>query len=352
MHSAVDWSDWARVKCATILASGAEYFLQAGRMKFDFLSMIRPAIAILLGGSSGGALAYLHFYQPAPSSPVIAFIPRTTGANYDEDMRRGAQMAAQSLGYRLYWNGASREDDLDREIQLAEAAVHHGAKALILGPTNPGGVTTMIDELIAKKFPVVVVQTEAPVPTGPFLTSVTPNQEEFGRIAAERIKRVISGKGQVAIVGLDLGTPETLVRARSFIHAVGTASGIEVVAQLPGSAQTLEAEERTREIINAFPHLRAIFAVNADAAQGAMSALQELDPKHSIALVGCDRDWFLDQSLRHGKLDSLITANPTRIGELALRAAVAGAEGNPLPSPQKVGAFLITREDVERESNP
>lgn len=320
-------------------------------MKFDFFSMIRPAAATFLGGTLGCALAYWYFHQPAPSLPVIAFIPRTTGANYEEDMRRGAQAAAQNLGYRVYWNGATREDDLDRQIQLAEAAVHRGAKALILGPTNPGGVTTMIDGLIARKFPIVIVQTEAPVPTGPFLTSVTPDQDEFGSIAAKRIEQVIGGTGQVAIVGLDPGTPETLIRSRSFTRAITANSGIEVVAQLPGSAQTLEAEQSTREIITSFPRLRAIFAVSADAAQGAMLALQDLDPRHSIVLVGCDRDWFLEQSLRDGKLDSLITADPNRIGELALRAAVAGAEGHPLPQPEKVGAFLLTRKDLERENS-
>jgi ribose transport system substrate-binding protein len=320
-------------------------------MKVDFFALIRPAVATLLGGILGCALAYRHFHQSTPSSPVIAFIPRTTGTNYTEDMRRGALAAAQRLGYRIYWNAPTREDDLDRQIQIAEVAVRKGAKALILGPTNPGGVTTMIDGLIARKFPVVVVQTEAPVPIGPYLTSVTPNQTEFGRIAAERIEQVIGSKGQVAIVGLDPGAPETLIRARSFMRAVAAHPGIEIVAQLPGSDQTLESEQSTREIASSFPRLRAIFAVNADATQGAMLALQDLDPHHSIALVGCDRDWFLEQNLRDGKLDSLVTADPNRIGELALRAAVAAAEGHPLPPPEKLDAFLLTRENVEQANN-
>jgi ribose transport system substrate-binding protein len=320
----------------------------AGKVKFQLLELIRPVVATLLGAIFGTALAYWHFHQPAPSSPVIAFIPRTTGTNYAEDMRRGAQTAAQSLGYRVYWNAPAREDDVDRQIQIVEAAVRRGAKAIILGPTNPGGVTTMIDNLIARKVAVVVVQTEAPVPTGAYLTSVTPNQSEFGQIAADRIKQVIGGTGQVAIVGLDPGTPETLIRARSFMKAIAADPGIEIVAQLPGSVQTLEAEQSIREIVGSFPRLRAIFAVNADATRGAMLALRDLDPQHFIALVGCDRDWFLADDLREGRLDSLVTADGNRIGELALRAAVAAAEGHSLPPPETVGALLLTRKGVEQ----
>jgi len=333
-------------------ADTVQTFKRTGTLKFDLFSLLRSAAAVLLGGAFGCALAFWRIYQPAPSSPFIAFVPRTTGANYDEDMRRGALAEGQSLGYRIYWNAPTREDDLDRQIQIAETAVRRGARAIILGPTNPGGVTTMIDNLIERKVPVVVVQTEAPVPTGPYLTSVTPNQDEFGRLAAERIDHVIDGTGQVAIIGLDPGTPETLIRARSFIRAISADPKIEVVAQLPGSAQTLEAEQSTREILNSFPRLRAIFAVSADATQGAMLALQDLDPRHSIALVGSDRDWFLEENLRSGKLDSLITADPNRIGQLAMLAAVAGAEGRPLPPPQKVNAFLLTREGLERANAP
>ncbi|HWA94448.1 MAG TPA: substrate-binding domain-containing protein [Terracidiphilus sp.] len=293
-------------------------------------------------------LACGYFHQPTSSTPFIAFIPRTTGANFDEDMRRGALPIAHQLGYRIYWNAPTREDDLDRQIDITEAAVRRGAKALIIGPTNSRGITTLLDGLLARKIPVVIVQTEAPIPTGPYLTSVTPNQKEFGRIAAKRIEAVTGGVGQVAIVGLDPGTPETLIRAKSFIQAIAAAPKIEIVAQLPGSVQTLEAEQSTREIVNSFPHLRAIFAVNADATQGAMLALQDLDPQHSISLVGSDRDWFLEQNLSNGKLDSLVTADPNKIGELAMRAAAAGAAGHPLPPPQQVGAFLLIRKDVEQ----
>jgi ABC-type sugar transport system substrate-binding protein len=47
----------------------------------------------------------------------------------------------------------------------------------------------------------------------------------------------------------------------------------------------------------------------------------------------------------------LVTADPNRIGELALRAAVAAAEGHPLPPPEKLDAFLLTRENVEQANN-
>lgn len=315
-------------------------------MKVDLRRIVRPFITCVVGTILGSLLTLLPSLQSAPVRPVIAFIPRTSGTNFTEDMHRGADAAAASQGYKIYWNAPTRSDDVDRQIRIAEGAVDRGAKAVILGPTNPGGVTTLIDDFDRRKVPVVIVQTESPVPTSRYVTSVTPDQAEFGRIGALRIAKILAGRGQVAIVGLNRGTPETLVRARIFTQAIAPYPGIEVVAQSPGSVQTLEAEQSTREIMNSFPDLKAIFAVSADATQGALLALQDTNRAHSIALVGCDRDLFLVQSMLAGKIDSLVAADGYRIGFLAVQAALEGARGQRLPAPQHVGAELLTKNHI------
>jgi len=306
--------------------------------------VLRGLIAAIAGGVIGCLMILLPELRRAPSPPVIAFIPRTTGINLAEDMRRGAQAAAQMAGYRIYWNAPTTEDDVDRQIRITESAVRGGARAVILGPSNPRGVTTMLDQLQKHKVPVVIVQTEPPIPPGSYLTSVTPDQWQFGKLAAQRVMQITGGSGQVAIVGLDRATPETLTRARSFIDSLASHPDIEIVTQAQGSVQTLEAEQSARVVIHAFPALRVIFAVSADATQGAVLALDSVEPKAKIALVGCDRDLFLADDLRSGKIDSLVGIDAYSTGFEAMRAAVTGAGGRPLPMPEHVRPILITRE--------
>ncbi|HEX4007247.1 MAG TPA: substrate-binding domain-containing protein [Acidobacteriaceae bacterium] len=304
--------------------------------------LVRPLIAAALGGCCGCLLALLPLLRTAPSAPVIAFVPRTSGTNFTEDMHRGAQAAAEKAGYRIYWNAPTREDDVDRQIGIAENAVRRGARALILGPANIWGVTTMVNDLIARRVPVVFVQTGPAEPTGPYLTSITPDQTQFGRLAAARAAVVTGGSGQVAIVGIDRGTPETLLRADSFNRAIASYPNIQVVAQSPGAVQTMEAEQSTRELVSAYPQLKAIFAVSADATQGAMLALQDVDARHAISLIGSDRDLFLAANLREKKLDSLVSLDGYRIGYLAVQAALVGIAGRPLPPSLHVGVQLLT----------
>ncbi|MGB6133650.1 MAG: substrate-binding domain-containing protein [Acidobacteriaceae bacterium] len=313
-------------------------------MRFQLRRMARPLVAAALGGSCGCLAALMPALREPPAAPTIAFIPRTTGTNFMEDMRRGAEAAASAAGYRIYWNGPTREDDLDRQIRIAENAVQHGAQAVILGPTNIWGVTTMVNGFTRRHLPVVFVQTGPAEPTGPYLTSITPNQEEFGKIAAARAALVMHGSGEAAIVGIDRGTPETLSRADSFLRAIAAWPGIRVVAETPGAVQIMEAEQSTRELVSSYPQLRAIFAASADATQGAMLALQDTDAQRKISLIGSDRDLFLAVSLQEGKLDSLVTADGYKMGYLAAQAALAGIRGQPLPPPSQVSVQLLTRE--------
>jgi ribose transport system substrate-binding protein len=308
--------------------------------------MVRPAAATIAGCCLGVVLGLIPIDRAVPSLPMIAFIPRTSGTNFAEDMHHGALEAARSKGFQIYWNAPTREDDLDRQILIAENAFHKGAKALILGPTNVWGVTSMIDRLEGRRIPVVMVQTEAPMPAGPYLTSITPDQAEFGRLAAARIASVIGGAGEVAIVGLDRGTPETLARAQSFMKAIAAHPAIQVDIQSQGSVQIPEAVQNTREILHSFPRLKAIYALSADATQGAMLSLEDAGAGRGIALVGSDRDLFLMNDLHDGKLDSLVVADPYQIGYLAVIAAIAGVQGKPLQPPARVAVTLLTRQDL------
>ena len=312
--------------------------------------VLRPVLVAVLGVGCGCLSALIPALRKKPAAPMIAFIPRTTGINFMEDMRRGADAAAQAAGYQVYWNGPAREGDLDRQIRIAENAVQHGARALILGPTNIWGVTTMVNEFSERHLPVVFVQTGPAQPTGQYLTSVTPNQEEFGKIAAARAAVVMHGSGEVAIVGINRGIPETLLRANAFLRAIAAYPRIRVVAETPGAVQIMEAEQSTRELVSSYPHLKAIFAVSADATQGAMLALEDRDAHGKIALIGSDRDLFLTGNLQEGKLDSLVSSDPYQIGYLAAQAALAGIHGQSLPPPRRVSVELLTRESLTRGS--
>jgi ABC-type sugar transport system substrate-binding protein len=106
-----------------------------------------------------------------------------------------------------------------------------------LGPTNGSALISKINEFVVQRIPVVVVQMETPIPTGPYTMSVTPDQQEVGRLAATRIlDRLGSKESQVAVLGLDRTAPETLLRAEHFVAYMNNHPKIKIVGDLVDSS--------------------------------------------------------------------------------------------------------------------
>jgi len=311
------------------------------------VTSLRSLFVVLFGALSGFALGVFPAIAPKSRPPEITFIPRTSGTFLSEGMHRGANRAAREAGFRLYWNAPTREDDVDRQIVLMSRALDNNTKGLILGPTNGPALTTKINEFIARRIPIVVVQTDTPIPPGPFITSVTPDQEVVGRLAATRILSILgAGGGEVAILGLDRTAPETLRRAQHFIEHLSSHPEIKIVAEQRGTSLAAEAEQNAHEVLAAFPRLKAIFGVSATATDGAIRAIQQRGLAHAVTLVGCDDDLFLTSDLRAHKFDSLVISDDDRVGYLAAKSLLDVIAGRALSKPRYVEPRLLTQDDL------
>ena len=303
---------------------------------------------LFVGAISGFALGVFPEIAPRSRPPQITFIPRTSGTTLSENMHAGADQAAKESGFRLYWNAPTREDDVDRQISLMLSALANNTRGLILGPTNGPAVTTTLNEFVARHIPVVVVQTDSPVPAGRYVTSVTPDQDAVAKLAAARILEVLgSGGGQVAILGLDGTAPETLQRGRYFLQYVRTHPEAQIVAQQRGTSLVQEAEQNAREVLDGFPQLKALFAVSATATAGAVQAVRQRGLGRSVTLVGCDDDLFSTVNERDGSLDSIVISDNYRVGSEAAKALLDAIGGHNLPKPWHVEPRLLTRKDLQ-----
>jgi ribose transport system substrate-binding protein len=309
----------------------------------------RTLHALILGAVSGVALGAFPALQPRMRPPEITFIPRTSGTLPTEAMHRGANRAAREAGCRLYWNAPTREDDVDRQIFLMSSALNSDTKGLILGPTNGLALTTKINEFVARRIPIVVVQTDTPIPRGPYITSVGSDQNEVSRLAGERIVSILDATGEVAIVGVDRTAPETVQRSRNFVTYMSSHAAIKIVAQQRGVSFVPEAEQDAGEILDRFPHVKALFAVSATATEGAILAIQRRGLGHTVVLVGCDNYLSMLTDLRTGRLDSVITSDSDQMGYLAAKSLLDAIHGRVLPEPRYIEARLFTRDNLDAQ---
>jgi ribose transport system substrate-binding protein len=277
--------------------------------------------------------------------PVIAVIPRTTALVLWEAEHAGAEAAARKTGFSIYWNAPTSEDDVERQIAIARHSIDRGAQALVLAPDQALALMVPVRNLIARGIPTVVISSPLPIPPGGKLSYILNDEEETGRIAADRIGFILRGKGSVVVLGIDPDITGIVNRTQAFeTHLHIKFPGIRIVDERTGGFNIAQAQEVTEDVLAREPQLDAILALNSAATRGAFIALKTHGMLGKIKLVACEQE--LIPPLLTGEIDSIILENTYEMGYRAVQLIAAERRGEHVPEQIKLSPKLVTRENL------
>jgi ribose transport system substrate-binding protein len=267
------------------------------------------------------------------TSSTVAVIPRTCGTALWEPEHAGAAAEARAVGLNLYWNAPMRDDDMQTQISLVEKSVDRGMAGIIVSPIQTLPMRTPIRRVLTRGVPVVVIDTELGIPSGPKLSYVLNDEQVGGQIAARRIGLILQGRGKIAIVGIGPELKGNIVRERSFETTLSHEfPEIHVVARRLGLLAGSEP-------------LDAIVALSLASTRGTYYALAESAKVGLIKLVGFDQD--LLPPIRDGGIDSVVVQNTFEMGRIAMELMNREIHGAAGSSEVKVEPVLMTRENVD-----
>jgi ribose transport system substrate-binding protein len=289
-----------------------------------------------------------HRFSP---NRVISVIPRQASEYMWVTEHVGVNEAAARHKVSVYWNGPTEEGDVEQQVVLAERAITDGNLGLILSPSNPFALNTVVQRLLMSGMPVVILSNRLSLKPKNGLSFVLNDEEEAGRLAAHRIERVLHGRGKVLIIGIDslsLGNPD---RSSAFEATLSReAPAIQVVDRLKGSFSFGQAELAAEKAIQAHPDLSAILSLSTTSTRGAVAAVRTTHSSDHILIVGCDFNLDLLFLLRHRVIDAIVAQNMRRMGSIAVDSIVAERQGFSVPAYTFVKPVLITRENIDDES--
>lgn len=277
--------------------------------------------------------------------PVIAVIPRTTALVLWEAEHAGAEAAARKTGFSIYWNAPTSEDDVERQIAIVRHSIDRGAQALVLAPDQALALMVPVRNLIARGIPTVVISSPLPIPPGGKLSYILNDEEETGRIAADRIGFILRGKGSVVVLGIDPDITGIVNRTQAFeTHLHIKFPGIRIVDERTGGFNIAQAQEVTEDVLAREPQLDAILALNSAATRGAFIALKTHGMLGKIKLVACEQE--LIPPLVTGEIDSIILENTYEMGYRAVQLIAAERRGEHVPEQITLSPKLVTRENL------
>jgi ribose transport system substrate-binding protein len=275
--------------------------------------------------------------------PTIAVIPRTSGTQIWEPEHGGALAAALPLGLRVYWNAPTREDDVQRQIELVEHASAGDFQGLILAPDQALALITPVRKALANNIPTVILGSPLTIPSHPKLGYVLNDEVAGGRMAAERVAMILHGHGTVAVLGIDPDISGIVSRVHIFEQFLADHyPDIHVVDNRLGSFNASHEQQIAEETFKAHPTVDSIVTMTSTSMHAALAAA-ESTRSTGVRIIAFDSDSIAFDAPH---LDSCILENTRGMGAVAVRLIATSLRGQPMPDPVFFPPVLVTRQNA------
>ena len=237
--------------------------------------------------------------------------------------------------------------DPAEQTPVLQAVLRRKPKAVLLDPTDAKAMVAPIQEAESQNIPLMTSgnSVESDVP----FTFISANQEEGGKMAAEKLIELLPEGGKVVVVGAKPGATATDQRQAGFEEAIEAAGNFELLpTQIATSNDPTQASSLLAASLRAHPDLAGVLAVNVNTAQGVINQLRLSKKGGEVKAVAFDAAPAEVQAIKDGQLQGVVSQNPRKIGELSVQNIQKQLDGaNDIPKEQPQTPFVIDEQNVD-----
>jgi ribose transport system substrate-binding protein len=313
--------------------------------------------AVLLSGC-GGEGGTKSSGGPTPSSGEkgkklrIAVIPKGTTHEFWKSVHAGAKQAAGEIGdVEIVFQGPANEADIEGQIGKVRAMIVNRVDGIVLAPNHSGSLTKVVKEANAAKIPVVIF--DSALDEGPQTVSyVATDNENGGKLAAQRLAELLGDKGNVILLRYRTGSESTEMREKGFLEEMKKHSDIKVLSDNQHGEDTTEkAKAKTADLLLKFQDqgVDGLFAVCESNCNGALRALEDAGLAGKVKYIAFDPSAQLIEGLKNDSVHGIVLQDPVRMGYLAVKTLVASIRGEQVEKRIPTGEHVATKENMETE---
>jgi ribose transport system substrate-binding protein len=275
---------------------------------------------------------------------VIAVIPKGNAHLFWQSVHAGAVSTSRDSGVDIIWNGPASETDYTGQLKVVDAMINRRVDAICLAPIDSKAMVSVVERAATEGIPVIIF--DSGIDTDKFVAQVATDNYHAGEIGAERLAKLLGGKGKVAILANMPGSASTVARESGFEDAMKkNYPGIQIIEKQFGNAEVATSLTKAENILTGHPDIDGIFASNESSSMGFAQALR--DRKTKIKMVGFDWSPSLLDDVKNGVIDSLVVQNPFKMGQEAVRLAVEKLDGKTLVKMNALAPKLIDKDNLD-----
>lgn len=238
----------------------------------------------------------------------------------------GYQAEAEALGVDVIIWDCGGYSYFDKQVTQMEDMIAMGVDAIILVAADADACVAAIDAAFAAGIPVINVNVMA---NSDNVLKIKSNDEDIGRLEAERLGELMGGQGNVLMVRGTAGTSWAIGRGDGFIsYMEENYPDINILAELWCANEVDAAMLQVEDAIMAYgDEIDAVYAPGENTIKGAVLALQAAG-MDDVYAVSCDPADDTVAMLKEGTVDASVVQYSVGLGEWGIRAAVNILNGN------------------------
>ena len=276
----------------------------------------------------------------------VAFVQGFTTDEYYVSEKCGFEDEARKRGLEPIVDGPANFDPV-QQTPVLQAVIQKKPDAILLDPTDAKAMVAPIQQAKNAGIPLMTSgnSVDSPVP----FTFISANQEEGGRLAAEKLMELLPDGGKVVVVGAKPGATATDQRQAGFEKAIEAAGYYELLpTQIATNNDPTQAASLLAASLQAHKDLAGVFAVNVNTAKGVINQLRLSKKGGKVKAVAFDAAPAEVQAIKEGLLQGAVSQNPRKIGELAVDNMQRYLDGKrDIPKEQPQTPFVIDEQNVD-----
>jgi ribose transport system substrate-binding protein len=306
-------------------------------------TIVPMAFAVGCGGDDGGSGNASA--SGGGKTKKVVYVQGISGNPFYTTVACGAADQAKKSGVDFSFQGAS-EFDVTKQTQIVNALTASKPDAIMISITDPKAMIPPLAQAKAAGIKIIAIDGDLS-DESIMATNIQSNGVVGGRLAGERLAKLIGGRGTVVAIDNQPGSIVSQARADGFSEAIKKYPGIKFLGVKYSDNSTAKAATIVSTTATSNKDLKGVYTLETNNTEGAITGLREAKKTGQVKLVGYDTSDPIVKALQDGTLDGTVVQYPYGEGQMGIKSAVAAVDGGEVPRTQGTPFVMATPENVD-----
>ena len=227
--------------------------------------------------------------------------------------------------------------DAAKQLNDIDDMIQQGVKVMLIDPVDSNAIKSAVEACDAAGIPVIAYNSPL---NFEIASTIATDNYLAGQLVGEAMGKALDGKGEVAMLTYNVAEV-CLDRANGFKDAIAEYPDIKIVEEQeiqPGTDTALPVAEN---ILQAYPDLAGMFALNDPSALGCVAAVESANLLDQVQIVGVDGSDDAKAAIAEGKMLASASQDPVQIGSVAIETAYKVIAGEEVEKDIKIPSYLV-----------